>query len=76
VDQRLTTRSELVNAIRERLGRAGFPRVQMLIVVTMTGLAGFLASVVLLHWHVHAMWLRYGLSVALAYGCFLLLLRL
>lgn len=39
VDQQLTTRSELVNAIRERLGRTSLPRIQMLIVVTMTGLA-------------------------------------
>jgi hypothetical protein len=47
----------------------------MLIIVTMAGLAGFLASVVLLHWQLHWMWLRYGLSVALAYGCFLVLLQ-
>jgi hypothetical protein len=71
-----TTRLELVTAIRERLRRAAFPRLQMLIVVTITGLSGFLGSVVLLHFRVHAMWLRYGMAVALAYGSFLLLLRL
>src|SRR5260370_33997685 len=67
--------SELVSAIRERLRRLSLPRLQMLIVVMLTGLSGFLTSVVLFHWHLRAMWLRYGLCVALAYLVFLLLLR-
>jgi hypothetical protein len=73
---RTATRSELVSAIRERLSRISLPRFQMLIIVMVTGLSGFLASVVLLHWQLRAMWLRYGLCVALAYLIFLLLLRL
>ena len=79
-NHKAATRSELVSAVRERLSRTGFPRFQMLIIVMTTvmttGLSGFLASVVLLRWQLRAMWLRYGLCVALAYLTFLLLLRL
>ena len=70
------SRPELVTAIRERLRRVGLPRFQMLILVMLTGLLGFLASVVLLHWKLRTMWLRYGIAVAFAYLMFLLLLRL
>ena len=51
------------------------PRLQMLGVAAASALAGFLTSFSLLHLHVHAMWLRYGLSVAAAYAAFLILIR-
>jgi hypothetical protein len=47
----------------------------MLAVAAGSGLAGFLTSFSLLHLQVQAMWLRYGLSVLVAYGVFLVLVR-
>jgi len=77
VDHQVTaSRSELLRAIGEHLEQVSIPRFQMLIIVMVTGLSGFLASVVLLHWGFYAMWLRYGVCVALAYLIFLLLLQL
>jgi hypothetical protein len=74
--QKTATRSELVSAIRERLRRVSLPRFQMLIIVMVTGLSGFLASVVLLRWNLRVMWLRYDVCAALAYLIFLLLHKL
>ena len=45
----------------------------MFSVVAASGLVGFLTSVTLLHLHLRSMWSRYGLSVAAAYGAFLIL---
>ena len=46
----------------------------MLLLTVATALAGFLTSVALLKLHLHVMWLRYGLSVGVAYGVFLALI--
>lgn len=48
----------------------------MFIILSITGLSGFLASVIATHLGLSAMVLRYPLSVAVAYGAFLLCLRL
>lgn len=62
--------------LRGKLERDSYPRLQMLLLVTLTGAAGFLASFLLLHAGLQAMWLRYPASIAVAYGVFLLLLWL
>jgi hypothetical protein len=49
-------------------------RLQMLAVAMGSAAAGFLTTFTLLHLHVQAMWLRYGVSVIVAYGLFLLLI--
>ena len=51
------------------------PRLQMFGVAFGSTLAGFLTTFTLLQLHVQAMWLRYGVSVLVAYGVFLLLVR-
>lgn len=68
------TRAVAVNRMRERMLRQGFPRIQMLILVSLTGLAGFGASVAMLGAGVDTMALRYMLATGIAYGVFLLLL--
>ena len=68
------TRASAVHAIRARLLREGFPRIQMFILVSLTGLAGFGASVAMLAAGVDAMALRYTLAMGIAYIVFLLLL--
>ena len=48
----------------------------MSLILLLTGLAGFLASFSLLHLNVSRMWIRYPIAILIAYGVFLLLLRL
>jgi len=68
------TRATAVHRMRERLLREGFPRIQMFILVSLTGLAGFGASVAMLAAGVETMALRYMLAMGIAYIVFLLLL--
>ncbi len=58
------------------LARHNAPRTEMSLIVLLTGAAGLLVSVALLHAGLHAMWLRYGLSVLAAYAVFLLLVKI
>lgn len=60
--------------LRERLERDHWPRLQMSLIVLLTGAAGFLASFGLLQAGLHAMALRYPLAACAAYAAFLLLL--
>lgn len=71
-----TSRHELVARMRSELERRGFPRLQMMLLVALTGGAGFLASYGLLHAGVEELAVRYGLAVVIAYLVFLLLLWL
>lgn len=68
------TRAAAVRRMRARLLRDSFPRVQMFILVTLTGLAGFGASAAMLVAGVDLMALRYTLAMGVAYLVFLLLL--
>lgn len=73
--RKVPSREELVEKVRKRLERYGLPRLQMSVLLALTGATGFLSSFVLMKLGVHSMALRYPVSVALAYGVFLLLLR-
>lgn len=59
---------------RRQLQHHGWPRLQMALIVVLTGAAGFLASHVLRLAGMDAMLLRYPLAVLMAYGVFLLLM--
>lgn len=65
--------SEVVRA-RRHLQQRGWPRLQMALIVALTGAAGFLASDLLRLAGIDAMLLRYPMAVLLAYGVFLLLM--
>lgn len=67
-------RRELIQQLRQRLERNSYPRLQMLVLVLLTGFAGFITSAMLLHYGLESMGLRYLLALAVAYGVFLLLL--
>jgi len=69
-------RLQEIQRTRLKLERDGFPRVQMFLLVMLTGAAGFLASYLMLQAGVHQMWLRYLAAVCIAYLMFLLLLWL
>jgi hypothetical protein len=64
-------RSRAVARIQRRLA---WPRLQMMLVVALTGATGFLSSFLLLRAGFDALGPRYMLSVAIAYGAFLTLL--
>lgn len=71
----LTRRGEIVRLMR-KLEWDGFPRLQMLLIVMLTGLAGLIASYALLRAGLDAMSARYPLAVGIAYLAFLFLLWL
>lgn len=73
---RLITRAMAVQRMRARLLRDSFPRVQMFILVSLTGLAGFIASAAMLAAGIDTMAVRYTLAMGVAYIVFLLLLWL
>ena len=70
------TRSHAVLRIQRRLEQESFPRIQMTLIVALTGAAGLLASFLLLRMDLDSMVVRYPLAVALAYLFFLFLLWL
>jgi hypothetical protein len=69
-------RPRLVAQISSSLSKKGYPRLQMTFIVAATGLAGFLASVLMLHFGMVKMWQRYPVAVVVSYGVFLGLLKL
>jgi hypothetical protein len=64
----------MIHRIRGRLEQDGYPRLQMMLLVTVTGAGGFLASYSLLNVGMGEMWVRYLVAFGIAYGVFLLLL--
>jgi hypothetical protein len=74
---RLFTRSGEIARLMGRLNKDGYPRLQMSLLVALTGGAGLLASFLLLHSAaVEAMHVRYPAAVGCAYLAFLFLLWL
>lgn len=69
-------RSHEIQRIRGDLERDSFPRLQMMLLVTLTGASGFMASYIFLHTGLVEMWLRYLVSFGVAYLVFLCLLWL
>ncbi|MGB9130283.1 MAG: hypothetical protein WCB97_11585 [Thiobacillus sp.] len=70
------TRSHAILRIKRRLEQDSFPRVQMSLIVGLTGAAGLLFSFLMLDAGMTSMALRYPLALLAAYGVFLLLLWL
>ncbi|HNA30895.1 MAG TPA: hypothetical protein PK437_12635 [Thiobacillaceae bacterium] len=69
-------RSRLIQRLRARLVRDGYPRLQMSLIVLLTGGVGFLAASLLLKAGMDTMWLRYLCAFVVAYPAYLLLLWL
>lgn len=72
---RFTRRGEIDRLMR-KLEWDGYPRLQMFLLVVLTGGAGLLASFVLLRSGIEAMYVRYPIAVGLGYLAFLFLLWL
>ncbi len=69
------SRTHLVSRLKSRIEKDGYPRLQMMLMVMMTGLIGFLSSFILLHSGMQTMWLRYLCAFGIAYIGFIGLLR-
>lgn len=67
-------RSLEIQKIRRDLERDGVPRLQMALLVALTGIAGFVASYILLGSGLVEMWLRYLAAFGVAYLTFLIML--
>lgn len=70
------SRDDAVTQLRQDLQTHSWPRMQMTLLVSLTGGSGLLASFLLLHAGLHNMALRYPVALLVAYGAFLLLLWL
>jgi hypothetical protein len=70
------SRALAVQRVKDRLVRDSFPRIQMALLVALTGGFGLLASFTLLKFGVDSMALRYPMALALAYLFFLFLIWL
>lgn len=73
---RTTIRSRLLRQIEQRLRRDSLPRLEMSLMVGLSGLSALLFSYLMLRWGADSMALRYPAAVLLAYGVFLGLLRI
>lgn len=67
-------RNRELNRVRGVLNRDGYPRLEMFLLVSFTGMAGFFASHVLLNFGMNTMWIRYLASIGFAYVIFMLML--
>lgn len=67
----VSRRERALQLVRRQLGRSSSPYLLLLLVLTATGLSGFLASVLLRYAGLNSMALRYPVCVALAYLVFL-----
>lgn len=70
------TRALAIERVKDRLDRDSFPRIQMALLVALTGGFGLLASFTMLQFGVDSMALRYPLALAFAYVFFLFLIWL
>ena len=69
-------RQRALKALRIYFAHRRWPRLMMSGIMLCTWAVGFLASYVLLHCHIYRMWLRYPVSVLVAWIAFLFLTRL
>jgi hypothetical protein len=77
MSNRLTqARERRIELIKQRLIRRSMPRLQVSLILVLTGTAGFLTSFLLLHSGLQRMWVRYPIAILVSYCVFLLLLRL
>ena len=76
VERKGSARTTLVASLRRHLLRHGLPRLQMLVICSATGVAGFGVSAALLGIGMSSMASRYVIATLAAYGVFLALVRL
>jgi len=76
MNRRPALRAKARHALERYFRSHSLPRVTLGLLLVLTAAAGFFASVVLLHYGVDSMAVRYPIAAAMAYGVFLGLIRL
>jgi hypothetical protein len=74
--KRAKSRERAIAGIKEKLLWSGSPRLQVSVIIMLTAGAGFLTSFFLLQLEVYSMTVRYPLAVMVAYGFFLIFLKI
>jgi hypothetical protein len=74
VKNKLFNRRKQLKKFQESINRDSYPRLEMILLVSLTGFAGFLTSYGLLMLGLDTIWVRYLISVGIAYVVFLALL--
>jgi hypothetical protein len=69
-------RDREVAKFRNAINRHSYPRLEMFLLVSFTGMAGFFTSYALLHFGMTTMWVRYLVSIGAAYAIFMLMLKI
>ncbi|MHC1726617.1 MAG: hypothetical protein AB9866_11495 [Syntrophobacteraceae bacterium] len=69
-------RERMLRRLKKVIINNSYPRIQMIIILTATGAAGFLFSMISLQLGLDRIWLRYLLAICFAYVMFLLLVRI
>lgn len=69
-------RDQIIEEVKQNLLQRSLPRFLMTLMILLTGMAGFLASFVMLHAGLEKMWLRYPLAILVSYVVFLFLLKI
>jgi len=67
-------KQQLKSQIKKRILRYGNPRLQMLFIITVIVLVGFTSTALMAKFGIKEMYIRYPISIALAYGSFFLCL--
>lgn len=70
------SRNKTLEQMREKINRESYPRLEMIFLVSFTGLAGFLSSYWLFKFGFTTMWTRYLLSIGVSYITFIILLKI
>ena len=70
----MNSRQQLIRELRRNLESTENPRLFMALLIAITGMTGFIASVILLHFGLHTLWLRYLIAGSIAYLVFLAML--
>ena len=70
----MNSRQQLIRELRRNLESTENPRLFMALLIAITGMTGFIASVILLHLGLHTLWLRYLIAGSIAYLVFLAML--
>jgi len=74
-DSSLSTRHALIERARDQLARTSSPRLYASLIVTLSGVTAFLASVVMLRAGVTGMTVRYAMAACAGYLAFVALIR-
>lgn len=75
-NKKLLTRKQKLAKMHHKIVKSSYPRLEMILLVIFTGLAGFLSSYWLFKFGFTTMWTRYLISIGVSYMSFIVLLKI